>query len=256
LKCQLTAENTVFNPFSPFYLKKQPLRIKFFLISCYFKDFAGRSYHLFPIVLMCDNAQQGTHLPQILPIKQALVQHPTIPYYIYCGPQALGKFSSIFPMYLHIFYQIQVIHLSSSVSRKIDLVVDNRLNMNIIYAVYSTACCKYVVVVVIIMMIIKKLPIEANKEIRDSLLLVTLLQVICREEQWGHQCPPACTCHESHFSELPCYQFLQDGTFSNSDKPEVPPHFNNDVSNFLPIADHVNLIISSLMDILLAYFII
>jgi len=193
---------------------------------------------------MCDNAQQGIHLPQILPVKQALVQHPTIPYYIYCGPQVFRKFSSIFLMYLHIFYQFQVMHLSSSVSRKKDLVVDNGLNMNIIYAVQSTAWCKYVLVVMMIMMIIKKLPMEANKEIRDSLWLVTLLQVFCREEQWDHQCPPACTCHESHFSELPCYHFLQDGMSSNSDKPEVPSHFNNDVSNFLPITDYVNLIIS------------
>lgn len=142
-------------------------------------------------------------------------------------------------------------HLPLSVSRETDLAVDNGLNINIIYTVHSTPWCKYVVLV----MIIKKLSMEANKEIR-TLWLVTLLQVFCREEQWSHQCPPACTCHESHFSELPSYHFLQDGTSSNSDKPEVPPHFNNDVSNLLPITDYVNLCIFSLMDILLAYFII
>lgn len=63
-----------------------------------------------------------------------------------------------------------------------------------------------------------------------------LLQVICRGEQWSHQCPPACTCHESHFSELPLYRFLQDGT-SNNNIPEVPFHFNNDVSNLLSTND-------------------
>lgn len=220
--------------------------------------FAGKSYHLFTIVLMGDRAQQGICLPQILLVKWALLQHPTIPYYIYCGPQILEKFSSIFPVYLHIFYQFQVMHLSSSVSKKTDLAVHNGLNINIIYTVHSTAWCKYVVLVMMIMvmmMIIKKLSMEANKKIR-TLWLVTLLQVFCREEQWSHQCPPACTCHESHFSELPCYHFLQDGTSSNSDKPEVPPHFNNDVRSLLPITDYVNLIIFSLMDILLAYFII
>ncbi|KDR17859.1 Insulin-like growth factor-binding protein complex acid labile chain [Zootermopsis nevadensis] len=65
-----------------------------------------------------------------------------------------------------------------------------------------------------------------------SLLFLFFLKlpflVICREEQWSHQCPPACTCHESPFSELPLYRFLQDGT-SNNDIPEVPSHFNNDV---------------------------
>jgi len=115
--------------------------------------FAGKSYHLFTIVLMRDKVQQGIHLPQILLIKWALLQHPTIPYYIYCGPQVLEKFSSIFPVYLHIFYQFQVMHLSSSVSRKIDLAVDNGLNINIIYTVHSTAWCKYVVLVVMIMII-------------------------------------------------------------------------------------------------------
>jgi len=58
-----------FDLFSPFYLKQRPFRIKFFLISCYFNDSAGKSYHLSTIVLMCDNAQPGIHLPQILLIK-------------------------------------------------------------------------------------------------------------------------------------------------------------------------------------------
>jgi hypothetical protein len=59
-----------------------------------------------------------------------------------------------------------------------------------------------------------------------------MLQVVCREEQWNHQCPQACTCHESQFSELPLYRFLQDGMSLQNDIPKVPSHLNNDVSNY------------------------
>ncbi|XP_069693582.1 uncharacterized protein [Periplaneta americana] len=64
-----------------------------------------------------------------------------------------------------------------------------------------------------------------------SLLLIFLQVpnlVIGREQQWNYQCPPSCTCHESHFSELPLHRFLHEAP-SNEDDTPVPPHFNNSV---------------------------
>jgi hypothetical protein len=43
--------------------------------------------------------------------------------------EVLGQFFSVFPVFLHKFDQFQVMHLLSSVSRKIALAVDKELNM-------------------------------------------------------------------------------------------------------------------------------
>ena len=57
-----------FNPFSPFYLKQQ-FQNKISLISFYSNDFWWKSLLPLHQILMCDNAQQDIHLPQILLIK-------------------------------------------------------------------------------------------------------------------------------------------------------------------------------------------
>ncbi|PSN43997.1 hypothetical protein C0J52_16484 [Blattella germanica] len=70
----------------------------------------------------------------------------------------------------------------------------------------------------------KLLGFAANKYSILSTIFHFIFMVSSTAVPWNKQCPAACTCRESHFSELALNRWLQD-------KPnnDMPPHYNNDV---------------------------